>query len=69
MITLYSPATNTFVASNGVDQVSDQQMRLNILIELRVLSQIALDGQRGIINDSVQQLRSDIVNDSQNPLK
>ena len=68
MITLYNPATGTTFASNGVNGVSPQLLELNILIELRVANMIALDAQRGMVTQTLEEYRSDAVNDSVNPV-
>lgn len=67
MITLYNPKTKAFVAFNGADITDPLLLQANILIELRVMNAIALDAQRGVVTQTVEQYRSDVVNDAKNP--
>ena len=68
MITLYNPATGTTFSTNGESGVSPQLLEMNILIELRVANMIALDAQRGMVTQTLEEYRSDAVNDSVNPV-
>lgn len=68
MITLYNPATQSNFASDGQSGVSPQLLELNILIELRVANMIALDAQRGVVTQTLEEYRSDAVNDTVNPV-
>lgn len=67
MITLYNPKTQTFTAYNGADVLDPLLVQANILIELRALGQMYWDAQRGTVNQTVEQYRSDVVNDAKNP--
>ncbi len=64
MITLFNPATQTFRATNGLDGVSDAQMRINILIELRVMNALLLALTSGQVSDTLEQLRAAAVTDA-----
>ena len=66
MLTLYDSKSGTFIPQSGA-QDSDTDLRLNILIELRVLNAILLALQQGVVTDSLAQLRADAVSDSPNP--
>ena len=65
MITLYHSASGTFRPNSGA---STEDMLLNILIELRVANAIALDAQRSLVTQTLDQYRSDAVNDAVNPV-
>lgn len=71
MITLYNPANPAVpLKTSGREQdgVSPQLVALNILIELRVLSQLMWDQQyQGKVTQTLEQYRSDAVNDTVNP--
>lgn len=67
MITLYNPKTQAFAAYNGNDIQDPLLVQINILLELRALGQMMLDAQRGVVNQTVEQYRSDVVNDAKNP--
>ena len=68
MINLYSPATGGNVATNGADGTSPENLLLNILIELRAMNAIALDMQSGLVTQTIEQYRSDAVNETVNPV-
>lgn len=72
MLKVYSPVlgsrTISLIDSNGGDGVSEQILGLNILIELRVQTLIMLDAQRGQVFQTPDQYRSDVVNDTVNPV-
>lgn len=63
MLSLYNSDTQTFVAATGETLASDAL--LNILIELRVMNEILL-GNAG--TNSATSLRSDVVNETNNPV-
>lgn len=65
MISLYNPATGTFVAASGGQQ-SDPLLMVNILIELRVANRMAQDMQRGVVTQTLAQYRSDVMNETVN---
>lgn len=67
MLTAYKSETQTFISTSGA-QLSPQDVQLNILIELRVANAIALDMQRGIVTQTLEQYRSDAVNTTVNPV-
>lgn len=68
MITLYNPKTAAFQAYAGTSDIQDPLLlQVNILIELRAANLIALDAQGGLVTQSVEQYRSDVVNDAKNP--
>lgn len=67
MITLYNPKTATFQAYAGTDIQDPLLLQVNTLIELRVANLIALDQQGGTATQSIEQYRSDVVNDAKNP--
>ncbi len=67
MITLYIPSTQTFTAVNGSALSDPLLLQANLLIELRALGQMWWDMQRGISTQTVEQYRSDVVNDAKNP--
>lgn len=64
MITLYNPATGTEQSVSGA-QVSDAMLYLNILIELRVISQLL---SQGTVTDQLSDMRADVMSDSSNPI-
>ena len=68
MITLYIPATGQFTAVSGTAISDPILLQANILIELRAMNAILLDAQRGVVNQTVSQYRSDAVNDAVNPV-
>ena len=67
MLTLYDPRSETFGPSAGY-QVTDPQLQVNILIELRVMNQLALELARGNFSIDLDGLRNDVVNDTANPI-
>ena len=71
MLPFYVPTPGTtalrLITSNGDSGVSDNAMALNILIELRVLTELLYAQQRGVVFDSLDSLRSDVVNATSNP--
>ena len=67
MITLFNSSSKTFVANTGAT-ASVNDLQLNILIELRVLTALLIAQGLGQVTDDISQLRSDVVNDSVNPV-
>jgi len=71
MLRVYIPVSGSraipLVEVNGVDGVSSEQMQFNLLIELRAMNQILLDIQAGSVTQTVEQYRSDVVNETSNP--
>lgn len=67
MITLYRPSTGTFVAAAAKDVSDPLLLQLNMLIELRAMTLMLLDAQRGVVTQTIEQYRSDVVNDAVNP--
>ena len=68
MITLYIPSTQTFRAVNGAALSDPLLLQANLLIELRALGMMYEDYQRGITKQTLEQYRSDVVNDAVNPV-
>ncbi len=60
MISIYNPVTGGFEATQGVQGVSAEILLLNILIELRVANQLALNLARGEVNGTPESLRIDV---------
>ena len=71
MLRFYVPTSGTtsmrLVTSNGDGAISDSALALNILIELRVLTELLAAQQSGVVFDSLDSLRSDVVNATSNP--
>jgi hypothetical protein len=71
MLPFYVPTPGTtslrLITSNGDSGVSDNAMALNILIELRVLTELLYAQQSGVVFDSLDSLRNDVVNATSNP--
>lgn len=67
MLPLYDPVSGTLVSTAGAQKASPEILLLNILIELRVMNDMAWDAQRGAIGQTVAQYRNDVVNDTVNP--
>lgn len=69
MLNLYQTRDGTVfgttVNTNG--QVSADLVLLNVLIELRVMNAMAWDAQRGLVTQTVEQYRNDVVNETANP--
>lgn len=63
MLSLYNPATGTFQPSTGGQQ-GGEQVLLNVLIELRVMNAIMLDSQRGVVTQTIEQYRADVVSET-----
>lgn len=68
MLNLYIPTTGANYATNGAAGASPDILLLNILIELRVMNAIALDQQSGVVAQSVEGYRNDVVNETVNPV-
>jgi hypothetical protein len=66
MLYLYTPVPGgtamNQVATNGDGGVSLQAIEFNILIELRVMNELLYGQQRGVVFDTLESLRSDVVN-------
>ena len=60
-ISLYDPDTRIFSSVDGGQQ-AQATLSLNILIELRVQTNILLAVNAGIVMDDPEQLRMDVVN-------
>lgn len=69
MLKLYNPQTGSTFNTNGFDGVSSDALLVNILVELRVANAIALDAQRGLCTQTLDQYRNDEVNATVNPPK
>lgn len=67
MLSAYQSSTGTFISTSGA-QLSPQDVQLNILIELRVMNDMAWDAQRGAVSQTLEQYRSDAVNAVVNPV-
>lgn len=68
MITLFKPATGTFVATSYQSLNDPLLLQLNILIELRAMTAMFQDAQMGTANQTMDKYRSDVVNDAVNPI-
>lgn len=66
MLPLYDPVSAANVNTAGAQKVSPEILLLNILIELRVMNDMAWDAQRGAVSQTVAQYRNDVVNDAVN---
>lgn len=67
MLPIYNPATGVFANTGGVSggqNESPEILLLNILIELRVMNAMAWDAQRGVVTQTPEQYRSDMVNET-----
>lgn len=67
MITIFNADKDVFEAVDST-AITDQNMQLNILIELRVQSGILREMNRDIITDSLESLRADAASDTPNPV-
>lgn len=65
MISLWNPTSQAFETING-DNVSPTELMLNILIELRVLSNILSVMNQDVLKDEVSAIRGDVANDTSN---
>jgi hypothetical protein len=64
MITLWNPTTQVFEANSG--DVSQAEILLNILIELRVHSFILSQMNQDVLKDDPATIRADMANDTPN---
>lgn len=67
MLPIYDPVAGALVSTAGSQKVSPEILLLNILIELRVMNDMAWDAQRGAVSQTVAQYRNDVINDTLNP--
>jgi hypothetical protein len=67
VLPLYDPVSGAIVNTAGAQKTSPDILLLNILIELRVMNDMAWDAQRGLVAQTVAQYRNDVVNDAVNP--
>lgn len=61
-LNLYDPLLGRSFQTDGSQGVSSDVLLLNILIELRAISALVMDMQRGLVTETQAQYRSDIVN-------
>lgn len=64
MLPIYDPARGAFVNTAGAQSTSPDILLLNVLIELRVSNAMFWDAQRGVVTQTVEQYRSDAINDT-----
>jgi hypothetical protein len=62
VLQIFNPGLG-FVNTVGAQQTSPDILLLNILIELRVANAMAWDAQRGLVTQTPEQYRSDMVNE------
>lgn len=64
MLPIYNPVSGALVNTAGTQSVSPEILLLNVLIELRVMNEMFNDAQRGLVSQTVQQYRSDVINET-----